>query len=438
MKILKFVIFGLIFFTISKSCNSQQLYFPPIATNDWETISPASLGWCTDKIDSLYNFLESRNTKSFMVLKNGKIVLEKYFGTFTSDSLWYWASAGKTLTSMLVGIAQKEGYLSVEQPVSDFLGQGWTSCTPEKENLIKIRNQLTMTTGLDEMVSDPDCTLPACYQYLADAGTRWAYHNAAYTILDQVVSSATGMNFSTYFNSKIRNKIGMNGLWAYLDYNHIYFSNTRSMARYGLLLLAKGKWENHSVIQDSSYYDKMINSSQNLNKSYGYLTWLNGKDSYMLPQSQFVFSGALCPAAPSDMYAAMGKNGQLINVVPSQNLVVIRMGNAPDNQFEVANMFDNLVWQELNKVICNTDGISEQTSQSQLTVFPNPATNEIHISLPDLSKNYKVWLFNSQGQLKFQELNCKNIDVSNFPAGVYVLIIYQNGVKSRYLISVTH
>ena len=76
-----------------------QIYFPPNTGNTWATIDPAELGWCEDQIPELLTFLESNNTKAFIVLKNGKIVIENYFGTFTQDSLWYWASAGKTLTS---------------------------------------------------------------------------------------------------------------------------------------------------------------------------------------------------------------------------------------------------------------------------------------------------------------------------------------------------
>ena len=75
---------------------AQSLYFPPLTGNAWDTVSPSSLGWCVNNIDTLYNFLQQENTKGFLVLKDGKIVLEKYFGTFTQDSLWYWASAGKT------------------------------------------------------------------------------------------------------------------------------------------------------------------------------------------------------------------------------------------------------------------------------------------------------------------------------------------------------
>jgi len=105
-------IFSLIL--ISLSLHSQNLYFPPVTGNVWETTSPASLGWCEEHLPELYDYLEDANSKGFIVLKDGRIVLEKYFGTFTKDSLCYWASAGKSLTSFLVGIAQQAGKLSIE------------------------------------------------------------------------------------------------------------------------------------------------------------------------------------------------------------------------------------------------------------------------------------------------------------------------------------
>lgn len=86
----------------------------------------------------MYNFLEQKNSKAFILLKDGKIVLEKYFGAFTQDSIWYWASAGKTLTALLTGIAQEEGYLLITDSTSKYLGSGWTSEPPQKERLITV------------------------------------------------------------------------------------------------------------------------------------------------------------------------------------------------------------------------------------------------------------------------------------------------------------
>jgi CubicO group peptidase (beta-lactamase class C family) len=342
----------LIGFLGSQTIWGQTLYFPPTTGNTWQTQSPTELGWCNDQIDPLVNFLATTNTKAFMVLKDGKIVIEQYFGTFTQDSLWYWASAGKSMTAFLVGLAQQEGSLSINNPTSDYLGNGWTTCPPNKEALITVRNQLTMTTGLDDSVTNPDCTDPTCLQYLADAGTRWAYHNAPYTLLDGVITDATGLTINQYYNSRIKSQIGMNGLYLPLDYNNVLFTNARSMARFGLLMLNKGKWANNTLLTDTIYYHNMVNSSQTLNPAYGYLWWLNGKTSFMVPGFQFTFSGSLHPAAPTDMVSALGKNGQIINIVPSQNLVMIRMGNNPDNSL-VPITYNNDIWTYLNQILCN-------------------------------------------------------------------------------------
>ena len=327
------------------------LYFPPLSGDTWETTSVSSLGWNESAVTDLYSYLDSKNTKAFLILKNGKIVSEKYFGSFTNDSLWYWASAGKTMTAMLVGIAQKEGLLNISDKSSKYLGTGWTSLPQAKEDLITIRHQLTMTSGLDDGTGDEDCTSPSCLVYKADAGTRWAYHNAAYTLLDQVVESATGKSYNNYFQEKIRDKIGMKGAWLKLGYNNIYYSNARSMARFGLLLLNKGRWEESVILNDSTYFSEQVNSSQTLNPSYGYLTWLNGKASYMLPTLQNVFSGPMVPNAPSDMFSALGKNDQKIYVVPSQKIIVIRMGESAGNVQLAQSSFDNELWGKIKAVI---------------------------------------------------------------------------------------
>jgi CubicO group peptidase (beta-lactamase class C family) len=327
------------------------MYFPPVSGTAWETTDPASLKWNTTELNNLYTYLVSKNTKAFIILKDGKLVTERYFGTFTADSIWYWASAGKTMTAMLVGIAQQEGLLNINNKTSQYLGNGWTVMPQAKEDLITVRNQLTMTTGLENNVPDDDCTLPSCLQYKADAGTRWFYHNAPYTLLDKVVENASGQTYNAYFQNKIRNRIGMNGLWIKTGYNNVYYSNARSMARFGLLMLNKGKWDGSAILADTNYFNAQVNTSQNLNLSYGYLTWLNGKATHMLPATSLVFNGSFAPNAPADMYAALGKNDQKIYVVPSQRLVVIRMGESANNVQLAVSSFDNELWGKLKTVI---------------------------------------------------------------------------------------
>ena len=311
------------------------------------------MGWCTNRIDSLYNFLQLQNSKAFIVLKDGKIVLEKYFGSFTKDSVWYWASAGKTITGFLVGKAQEDGYLSINDTSSKYLGQGWTSCTLAQENNIHIRNQLTMTTGLDDGVTDNHCTTPPCLNYLAPAGTRWAYHNAPYTLLEKVLTTATGQPINAYTQTALKIKTGITGAWFTVDYDNVFYSKPRSMARFGLLLQNKFKWNTDTLLHDTSYIRQMLNTSQLYNYGYGYLCWLNGKGSYMVPTSQIILPGSYAPAAPADMYAAIGKNGQIVSIAASKGLVVVRMGDDP-GEGEVPFLLCDKIWQNLNYVMCNS------------------------------------------------------------------------------------
>ncbi len=332
----------------------EEMYFPPGSGLEWETTSPNSLNWNENELVGLYNFLESNGTRAFLVLKDGKIVVEEYWGdnitntaSFDLNSQWYWASAGKTLTATLVGIAQQEGELNINDKTSDYLGTGWTSMTEEKENLITIENQLTMTTGLEYLVPDVDCTDPPCLEYRSDAGTQWFYHNAPYTLLEQVVSSATGIDYNLYTDQKIESAIGMSGQWISLGYNNVYWSTARDMARFGLLILNKGIWNNTHVISDEGYYNQMVSTSQDLNPSYGYLWWLNGKNSIVFPGLPTSFNIELSSNAPEDLFAGMGKNGQFVDIVPSQNLVVVRMGEAPDGSLVPVEFHDEM-WQKLN------------------------------------------------------------------------------------------
>lgn len=407
--------------------HAQSLYFPPLTGNAWETLSPDSLGWCEDKIQDLYDLLETNNTKAFIVLKDGRIVLEKYFGTFTQDSVWYWASAGKSMTAALVGIAQQEGLLDIEDKTSDYLGTGWTTCTPDKEALITVRHQLTMTSGLDDGVPDNHCTLDTCLIYKADAGTRWAYHNAPYTLLDGVIEAASGQNFNQFFNQRMAQKTGISGLWVTLDYNNILFSKARSMARYGILIQNGGTWNTTPVLTDSDYFQAMTTPSQSLNESYGYLWWLNGQPSYRLPGLQINFPGPLFPAAPADMISALGKNGQYLNVVPSQGIVMVRMGDAPGTGVEVPVVFNNDIWVKMNELACEPSGVFESENQvGELFFYPNPADDIIRLEGPKPGISFTVEVFDGFGRRVISMENNQHLNVKPLGKGIYNAVAKQD------------
>jgi CubicO group peptidase (beta-lactamase class C family) len=349
---------SLLFLSATLACNKdddeppstppESMYFPPNTGTAWETTSISSLGWNQNAVQPLKDYLIQKNTKSFMILVNGRIVMEEYFNGHTSTSSWQWNSAGKTLVTTTTGIAQQEGLLNINNKASQYLGAGWTSEPIEKENLITSRHLLTMTSGIDD---GSELVVKSNLTYLADAGTRWSYHNVFQKLMD-VVAGASNQDFESYFNAKLRNRIGMEGYWNNGVIFRVYHSNTRSMARFGLLALNKGKWNNEEIINEP-FFVESISSSQNINPSYGYLWWLNGKASYMVPGGQTVYQGFLVPNASADMYAAMGAEDQRIYVIPSKNMVVIRMGNASDpaNPNFAVSGFDNELWQKINAVI---------------------------------------------------------------------------------------
>lgn len=415
----------LVFFTLLSPLLHAQLYFPPLTGNTWETISPEQLNWCTGRTDSLYRLLESKNTKAFIILKDGKIVIEKYFGTFTTDSSWYWASSAKSLTAFIAGIAQQQGLFSIHDSVSKHLGVGWTSCPPAKEGLITIKHQLTMTTGLDYTVPDLDCATPACLQYKSDAGTAWYYHNAPYHLIHDVIAAASGKTYQQFTTQQLSLKTGITGVW--LD--HVFYSRPRSMARFGLLMLNKGIWGADSILTDMEYYNDMINTSQSFNKAYGYLWWLNGKSSFKIPGSVVTIPGKLCPPAPDDVYMALGKNDQKLYVWPSRNIVVVRMGNEADGGSLVPITFDTLLWKELNLLMCSEyTGVTEAPGDDKLILWPNPASTIVKFNLKMQQNPVMVCLYNYEGKAVYQEIiepamPQNQIDISSLRSGIYTVRI---------------
>lgn len=329
---------------------ASNLYFPPSQSAIWETTTITELEWNINGEQPLIEFLDEQGTKAFIILKDGKIAVEWYFDEHTQNTTWYWASAGKTLTAFTVGIAQENGFLSINDKTSDYLGQNWTSLDQEKEDLITVWHQLTMTSGMNDLQFD--CVTPECLTYLADAGNRWAYRNGPYTLLQSVVANATEEDWSDYFNTNLRNRIGMDGFWfSTNDLNNVFFSTARSMARFGLLNLNNGIWDEESILGDNDYLNGMKSTSQDINNAYGYLWWLNGKSTFRAPGSQLEFNGELIANAPADTYSGLGKNDQKLYVVPSEGLVIVRMGEDSGENLLGPSSFDNELWGLLDDFI---------------------------------------------------------------------------------------
>lgn len=422
-------------FTIPFKVNAQQTYFPPTNSSaTWDTISPKTLLYCDSKINELYNFLEENQTKSFLLLKDGKIILEKYFDDHSATKLWYWASAGKSLTAFLVGLAEEDGYLSIDSPTTKYLGNGWTSCDSEEEQKITIKHQLSLTAGLDYTRGQLDCTADTCLYCLHEPGTHWYYHNAPYTLLHQVLANVLPITVNQYIIQKLHQKIGFGGSFLNVENNVVYFSNARAMARFGLLIMNNGIWNGDTIMKNQQYFREMTNTAQNYNKAYGYLWWLNGKESFKIPQSDFVFNGSVMPKAPDDLIMALGKNGQFLNVSKKNGYILVRMGDEPSTTL-VPFILNDQIWDKVNQLPCENT-ISKNKLQSYCKVYPNPGNNDLQIennsTMPTILNFYDTY---GRVVKRISVLANEKIqsDMSDLSSGLYFIADNNNYLITKWI-----
>jgi len=186
------------------------------------------------------------------------------------------------------------------------------------------------------------------------------------------------------------------------------------------LILNKGTWDNISILGDSSYFNQMVTPSQDINQAYGYLWWLNGSSSYMLPSSQIVFSGFISPNAPAELYTAIGKNGQYLDIFPSENISVIRLGDAPGDDL-VPLTFHNEMWEQLSQIFCITTSTTTRPLLKKTKLYPNPFSEELFIDTEAAIKN--IHLYDTLGNLILQQEGKASISGFRLPAGIYFLKI---------------
>ena len=241
------------------------------------------------------------------------------------------ASVQKSISAVLVGIAQHKGLLRLEDPVQKHLGAGWSKASPEQEKAITVRHLLTMTSGLKD-----DLTFEAA------AGTRWRYNSAAYAHTVKVVAAAARKAPNDLTREWLTGRIGMaDSKWVERPaqgretvVNGMGFATTaRDLARFGLLILAEGRFNGETVIADRDYLHAALRPSQKLNPSYGYLWWLNGQSEVARGGGERI-KGPLIPTAPPDLVAALGAVDRKLYVVPSLELVVTRLGSATGPSFQ--------------------------------------------------------------------------------------------------------
>ncbi len=330
---------GLLCLAIGSPAAADDLYFP---TDTWETVEPKRVGWDEQKLSQAVDFAMSRKSSGVLILHRGRILAEKYqelpdapanyrrmlkgknkAGRAIEDV----ASVQKSVVSFLVGTAQEKQLLKISDPVSTHLKPGWSKATPEQESAITVEHLISMSSGLSSRL-----------KYVAPPGRRWRYNTTAYSRSLTVVAAASGMSENELTSQWLTDRIGMkDSRWvrrllasvSTVDANRFGFATTnRDLARFGLLIMADGKWQDETILKDQAYLAASLKSSQTMNPSYGYLWWLNGQ-KFAQRGSRRV-DGSLIPTAPADLKAAFGALGRKCYVVPSLGLVVTRLGDTPD------------------------------------------------------------------------------------------------------------
>ena len=320
-----------------------KLYFPA-EQDKWERVDPADVGWDKAKLDMALNFASENNSSGVVVLYRGRILAEEYWEPKKSlryQSMVYGedvkghaledvASVQKSVAAILLGVALDKNLVKLDDQVEKHLGQGWSNASRESESKITLRHLITMTTGLTDRL-----------EFSAPAGTKWKYNTNAYSRIVNVMESASKLDR----NELTRQWFGPIGMkdsrWTVRRFarddpktnRHGFVTSARDLGRFGLLILANGKWNGKTVVKDTDYLRAMTQPSQKLNPSYGYLWWLNGQ-SQILRAGRGLRSGSLLPDAPKDLVAGLGALGRKVYVVPSLHLVVTRLGDAPGAKFD--------------------------------------------------------------------------------------------------------
>ncbi|MFK7865608.1 MAG: serine hydrolase domain-containing protein [Pseudohongiellaceae bacterium] len=268
---------------------------------------------------SLNDYMVKNHTGGLLIIKDGEVRLERYGLGNTEDTLWISFSVSKSVTSMLLGAAIKEGYInSVDDPVSDYLPR----LKDTSYDSVTIRNVLHMASGVEwnedytdlnsDVATYPSDKVIDIQRYLgtkprvAPAGEKFNYSTAETDLVGAIVRSAIGNNLSTYLENKMWKPYGME-----FDANWGTHGDEgehggccmnialRDYGRIGLFALNEGMLPDGSKVLPDGWMEESATPSVG-NSGYGYLWWLNNDNTYR----------------------AQGIFGQGIYVKPESNLVI--------------------------------------------------------------------------------------------------------------------
>lgn len=317
-------------------------YWP---TEGWRTCRPEEVGMNSEKLIKVYEYAANPdiNTQGIAVIRKGYIVGEAYFNDFKMDSRHESFSIAKSFSSALIGIAIDQGFIeSVDERLSEFYPQWQTPGTSESKKQMTIEDLLTMRSGLqwneddyykDRSQNDVYIMIDSAQDYIQyvlnkpvihEPGTHWYYSSGDSVLLSGIIEKSTGMTAYEFAGQYIFEPMDLTEIiWLADPAGHTITAwgiqgTVREFAKFGYLYLKKGRWEDLQVVPKDWIEESSQPVSEEIEK-YGYQWW-------RLP----VFRGYEETKIPRDILMALGIFTQQIFIIPTKDLLVVRLGHDPD------------------------------------------------------------------------------------------------------------
>ncbi len=344
MKKIKYILFSLLVGFLSCSDETAQPdfisdgiyegeYFP---TADWKYCSPEHVGANSKLLAEAHTYVANQNfaTDGYMIIKDGYIIAEDYFDDFTKEKKHVSYSIAKSFTSAGIGIAIDKGFISSdEDKISEYYTELNSDTVQQWKKDLKVLHLLTMTSGinwLEEGVltndlfqmssSDNFVEYVLNKSMLREPGTIWSYNSGESMLLSGIINLTTGKSMFDFAKENLLYPIGIHDFeWGSDSENHTIagwgISTTiHDYARFGFLYLNNGNWDGTQIISED-WISKSITPFRAETPYYGYLWWL----------TEDAFFGSNVDL-PDDIFMAIGALGQYLVIVPSQNLIIVRVG----------------------------------------------------------------------------------------------------------------
>jgi CubicO group peptidase (beta-lactamase class C family) len=323
----------------------------PWPTGDLDAVDPNPPGVDVEKLNEAVEteFAEPnpeapRWTRAVVVVHNDKIIAEKYAPGITAESPLMGWSMTKSIASALVGILVGQGRLSVDEPapVSEWADEG------DSRRAITLDHLLHMSSGLEfdddsaAMVSDTMHMLfraPNGGEYSLnkplrrEPGSQFSYSTGTTGIISTIMKRELGDEYLSFPRKELFNKIGMRTAVLCPDASGTFvlgaysYASARDWARFGLLYLHDGMWEGERILPEGwvEYTRTPTTAKYPGGGGYGAHFWLNTS-----PEPERI--GLRWPGLPNDTFSCSGNEGQNIAIIPSRDLVVVRLGMTHDQR----------------------------------------------------------------------------------------------------------